>query len=103
MFAFLTVIFAAGEGTPVVSLAYSPYYVHKNFGAMQQYGVEACSTDLAAEDWPSQFDAALAKALDREWFAAETSRHLETLKARKEAFMDKVDALLGRSVQEGQK
>ena len=97
------IIFAAGEGTPVVSLAYSPYYVHKNFGAMQQYGVEACSTDLAAEDWPSQFDAALAKALDREWFAAETSRHLETLKARKEAFMDKVDALLGRSVQEGQK
>lgn len=97
------IIFAAGEGTPVVSLAYSPYYVHKNFGAMQQYGVEACSTDLAAEDWPSQFDAALAKALDRGWFVGETRRHLETLKARETAFMDKVDALLGRSVQEGQK
>lgn len=90
------VIFACGEGTPAVSLAYSPYYVHKNGGAMGQYGVEACSTDLAAPDWPARFDAALAKALDRDWFAATAAAHREVLRARKEAFMEKVDRLLGR-------
>ena len=89
------IIFAAGEGVPTVSLAYSPYYVHKNFGAMQQYGVEACSTDLAAADWPEQFDAALRKASDRGWFEKETKAHAEILAARKEAFMGKVDFLLG--------
>ena len=97
------IIFAAGEATPVVSLAYSPYYVHKNGGALGQYGIGACSTDLSAADWSAQFDAALAKALDRKWFAAETQHHLEILKARKSAFMDKVDELLGLHVQKERK
>ena len=91
------VIFAVGEDTPVVSIAYSPYYVHKNFGAMQQYGVEACSTDMDSPDWPAQFDAALAKALDREWFAATVRARKEILKARKEAFMARIDAVVERS------
>ena len=90
------IIFAVGEGTPVVSLAYSPYYVHKNFGAMQQYGVESCSTNLSSPDWPAQFDAALSKALDRDWFAAETMVRRKLLKDRENTFVKRVDALFDR-------
>lgn len=90
------IIFAVGEGTPVVSLAYSPYYVHKNFGAMQQYGVESCSTNLSSPDWPAQFDAALSKALDRDWFAAETMVRRKLLKDRENIFVKRVDALFDR-------
>lgn len=93
------IIFAVGEGTPVVSLAHSPYYVHKNFGAMQQYGVESCSTDLSSLDWPGQFDAALSRALDRDWFAAVTMAHRNLLKSREDVFMERVDALLDRREQ----
>lgn len=89
------IIFAVGEGVPTVSLSYSPYYVHKNFGAMQQYGVEACSTDISADNWSDQFDLALVRAMDGGWFAAETHRHREVLRERKEAFMKRVDEALG--------
>ena len=89
------IIFAVGEGVPVVSLAYSQYYVHKNFGAMQQYGVEACSTDLATAEWSAQFDAALAKALDRSWVSETTREHRVILKERKEPFLVRIDELVG--------
>ena len=88
------IIFAVGEDVPVVSLAYSPYYVHKNYGALQQYGVEACSVDLDADDWAAQCESALAKAMDRDWFASETRSHKIELRRRKERFMEKVDAIL---------
>ena len=93
------IIFAVGEDVPVVSLAYSSYYVHKNFGALQQYGVGVCSTDLAAADWPAQFDAALEKALDREWFANETHAHKVLLRERKDKFLAVVDEV--RKASEG--
>lgn len=92
------IIFAVGEATPVVSLAYSPYYVHKNGGALQQYGVEACSTDLAADDWQAQFDAALAKALDRDWFMRCVTGGMNAARRRKDKFMDRVDGVLERRI-----
>ncbi len=88
------IIFAVGELVPVVSLAYSPYYLHKNSGAMRQYGVESCSTDLAAPDWAERFDTALERAMDREWFAMTVRSHLGTLSARKDTFLAKVDEIL---------
>ena len=88
------IIFAVGEGTSVVSLAYSTYYVHKNFGALQQYGVEACSTDLAADDWPAQFAAALSKALDHEWFKRCVADGKDAARRRKDIFMKRVDGVL---------
>ena len=97
------IIFACGEGTPVVSLCWSAYYLHKNRGALGQYGVEECCVDLAAEDWSERYKTALAKAMDRGWFAGETRRHLEMLRARETAFMDKVDELLGLRAREEQK
>ena len=92
------IIFAVGEATPVVSLAYSPYYVHKNGGALQQYGVEACSTDLAADDWQAQFDAALEKALDRDWFMRCVTGGMNAARRRKDRFMDRVDGVLERRI-----
>ena len=97
------IIFACGEGTPVVALCLAAYYVHKNRGAMGQYGVEECCTDLSSDNWSAQFDAALEKALDREWFSGETRRHLENLNLRKARFMEKVDKLLGLPIPEERK
>lgn len=88
------IIFAVGEDTPVVSMAYSKYYVHKNFGALQQYGVEACSMDLAADRWRDDFSAALAKAFDRDWFVKTVSAGKEAARTRKDRFLRYVDCIL---------
>lgn len=90
------IIFAVGEDTPVVSLAYSGYYVHKNYGALEQYGVEACSMDLAADDWRGQFEKAFAKASDRDWFVRTVRAKKAEVAARKEKFMKIVDGILGK-------
>ena len=88
------IIFAIGEGTPVVSLAQSAYYVHKNAGALEQYGLGACSVDIGAEEWEQSFRAALAKALDREWFAWTASAGCARVKERESEFWRRVDDLL---------
>lgn len=49
------IIFAMGEDVPVVSLAFSDYYVHKNLGALLQYGQEECSVNFADADWFDHF------------------------------------------------
>ncbi len=49
------IIFAMGEDVPVVSLAFSDYYVHKNLGALLQYGQEDCSVNFADADWFDHF------------------------------------------------
>lgn len=86
------IIFAVGEDTPVVSMAYSDYYVHKNFGALQQYGVEACSMDLAGANWREDFAAALGKALDHVWFVRSVCAGKDAARARKDRFLQHVDA-----------
>ena len=88
------IIFAIGEGTPVVSLAQSTYYVHKNAGALEQYGVGACSVDLGAPDWETAFAAALAKSLDGDWFARTTAAGRDRVRAREDEFWRRVDALV---------
>lgn len=88
------IIFAVGEDTPVVSMAYSDYYVHKNFGALQQYGVEACSMDLASDHWRDDFAKAMDKALDRIWFVNEVQSKRLAAQTRKERFWTYVDVVL---------
>ena len=88
------IIFAVGEDTPVISLTYSRYYGHKNFGALQQYGVEACYMDMAAEDWREAFASALAKALDVKWFAETVGKGKVLARERKCRFMAYVDGAL---------
>lgn len=88
------IIFAIGEDTPVISLTYSRYYGHKNFGALQQYGVEACYMDMSAGDWREAFAAALAKALDRKWFVDTVGKGKAAARERKLRFMEYVDGAL---------
>lgn len=88
------IIFAIGEGVPVVSLAQSAYYVHKNEGALGQYGLGACSVDLDSPGWMDGFAAALGKALDGDWFAKTAAAGRDTVRAREEEFWHRVDGLL---------
>jgi len=88
------IIFSIGEGTPVVSLAQSAYYVRKNGGALEQYGLGACAVDFGAEAWEGAFNAALVKALDREWFSRTAFAGMTRVKERGEGFWRRVDALL---------
>lgn len=89
------IIFAVGEDTPVVSMAYSTYYVHKNFGAMQQYGVECCSMDLAADGWESDLVRALDRARDVDWFRRCVRQGREDAVKRRERFLKVVDSVMG--------
>ncbi len=88
------IIFAIGEGTPVVSLAQSAYYVHKNVGALEQYGLGACSVDLGSQDWETRFGAALAKALDGDWFKRTAAAGRDVVRAREAEFWRRVDMLV---------
>lgn len=50
------VIFAMGEDVPVISLAFSIYYVRKNLGALEQYGMEKYSIDLENDSYLLEFN-----------------------------------------------
>ena len=89
------IIFAVGEDTPVVSMAYSAYYVRKNFGAMQQYGVESCSMDLAADEWELDLERALDRARDVDWFRQCVQQGRGEAAKRREGFLKVVDSVIG--------
>ena len=89
------IIFAIGEDVPVVSLSFSRYYEHKNLGALGQYGVADCSCSLEADDFAEGFRRALARAMDRDWFLRTVREGRRAAAQRKEAFMRRVDAVLG--------
>ena len=88
------IIFAVGEGTAVVSLAQSAYYVHKNEGALEQYGLEGCSVDFGSREWKSEYVAALDKVLADGWFAATAAAGRDKVRAREDGFWRRVDAVL---------
>ena len=90
------IIFAIGEDVPVVSLAYSSYYVHKNRGALQQYGVETLLVDLADATWEKTLGDVLMRASDRAWYVHEVTQGRVAAAARKEKFMQRVDDIVRR-------
>lgn len=49
------IIFAAGEGVPVISLNYHEYYRHKNNGALDILGIAGWSVDLEDENSIGEF------------------------------------------------
>ena len=89
------IIFAIGEGVPVVGLSFSRYYEHKNLGALGQYGVADCSCSLEADDFAGDFCRAIARAMDRSWFSRTVAEGRRSVAQRKEDFMHRVDAILG--------
>lgn len=86
------IIFAVGEDVPVVGLAFSAYYEHKNTGALGQYGIADLSTNLESKTWLEDFTVALEKALRPDWFRETVRSAKSILRKRKEAFLRETDA-----------
>lgn len=86
------IVFALGEAVPVVSLARSDYYQHKNVGALRLFGLERFNVDLEEGAWFERFEVALAEALaQRAEIVAGTRRRLESLRWRRQRFWDRVE------------
>ena len=89
------IIFAMGEDVPTISLAFSGYYVHKNVGALAQYGQEKFSVNLEDDDY---FENFLGLYKDINENKTEILSVLQSKKSvldeRKEKFLQKVDKIL---------
>jgi hypothetical protein len=84
-----------GEDVPVISLAFSDYYVHKNLGALLQYGQGDCSVNFAEADWFERFRSVFGHvAAHRNDVVSEIRGHKDVLSRRKEQFMQGVAAIL---------
>lgn len=87
------IIFAMGENIPVISISFSEYYVHKNIGALEQYGQESCSVNLEDKEWFQKFELILTK-INRDKIVKEIEEHKKKLKENKEKFLKGVDFIL---------
>ena len=90
------IVFAVGEDVPVVALCLSQYYVHKNAGALGQYGIGDLYVDMDKTGWQSNFKSALEEALKTDWFVKTVESRKDILVSRKKQFLSIVDSLLGR-------
>lgn len=89
------IIFAMGETVPALSLAFSDYYVHKNVGALAQYGQERYSLNLEDENYLGKFVELYDNILEnKEKIVQEISERIKILDERKEQFLKKVDVIL---------
>ena len=96
------IIFSMGEDVPALSLAYSNYYVHKNVGALTQYGLADFSVNLESDSYLDIFKALYNKILsDRENIKKQIISHKNILDERKEKFLSKVDFILGEESYNG--
>lgn len=49
------IIFAVGEKKPIISIAYSKYYIHKNEGALKIFGLEKYNINIEGNDFENIF------------------------------------------------
>ena len=90
------IIFAMGETVPVISLAFSEYYIHKNLGALMQYKQEKFSINLESDDYPEKFKALFNNIFDNyDNIQATINGRLNILKTRKNKFLKMTDSILG--------
>lgn len=89
------IIFAMGEDVPAISLAFSGYYVHKNVGALAQYGQEKFSVNLEDNDYYEKFMDLYRDLTEKrsDVISVIQSRKSE-LDKRKALFLQKVDDIL---------
>lgn len=88
-------VFALGEGVPVISLARSAYYVHKNAGALTLFGMEAFSLDLDSPYWFQEFERLLGRAeRERTDLCSRIRSEGARLKRLGEDFFRNIDELL---------
>lgn len=89
------IIFAMGEKIPALSLAFSDYYVHKNVGALTQYGQEKFSLNLENEKYFDTFVELYDNIIgNKEKITQEINDKIKVLDERKEKFLKKVDIIL---------
>ncbi|MGN1153299.1 MAG: polysaccharide pyruvyl transferase family protein [Candidatus Gastranaerophilaceae bacterium] len=89
------IIFAMGESIPVISLINNDYYLHKNLGALLQYGQGDFIVNLESEDYLQQFEEKLNNTINNyNSIQSEILRNQEILKERKEHFLSLVDKLM---------
>ena len=90
------IIFAMGENVPVISLVFSKYYLHKNEGALAQYGQKKYSINLENDDFLSQFNYLFNEVeKNRNQIISDIILHKQVLIERKERFLKLVDDILG--------
>lgn len=91
------IIFAMGENVPTISLAFSQYYIHKNVGALAQYGQENFSLNLEKDDYLDTFKSLYKNIYTNRDKIIETIKtNKEKLIQRKERFLIKVDKILNK-------
>lgn len=89
------IIFAMGECVPTISLAFSDYYVHKNVGALAQYGQEKFSVNLEDNDYFEKFTKLHDELCEnRNEIISEIKERIQILDSRKEKFLQMVDKIL---------
>jgi polysaccharide pyruvyl transferase WcaK-like protein len=92
------IIFAMGENVPVISLAFSQYYIHKNMGALMQYKQEKYSVNLEENEYLSKFKNLFDDILNnREIIITQITERKQELIERKNKFLKKVDELIQKS------
>lgn len=89
------IIFSIGECVPTISIAYKPYYVYKNVGALEIFGLEKYSLDLEKESYMENFKKLFNDIVDnRNEISAYIADTLVGLKGRREKLFKIVDEIL---------
>ena len=93
------IIFAMGENIPVISMAYSDYYIHKNQGALAQYHMDKYSVNLEHNDCIEKFKILFEDMGNSlESIKATIAQRKEVLKTRQDKFYSLVDNILQKTV-----
>ena len=90
------IIFAMGENVPVLSLALSNYYIHKNEGALAQYKQEKFSLNFENKNYIEEFKEKFNYILNNEDnIKLIIMQRKIVLHKRKEQFLQLVDKIIG--------
>ena len=89
------IIFAIGEKKPVISLAYSKYYIHKNEGALKIFGLEKYNINIEDKDFENIFAQRL-NSINKNYnlITKELDDTFKIQVKKKEDFVEKVKKLL---------
>lgn len=89
------IIFAMGEDVPALSLAFSKYYVHKNIGALSQYGQDEFSVNLELDSYYEDFVCSFERICDNyDGIINKIKEQKEYLLEQKEKFLKKTEEIL---------
>lgn len=89
------IIFAVGEYIPVISMALSDYYLHKNAGALKLVKLEKYNLDLSKDDYLEVFENLFDYiSKNKEEILRNLDKEFENLKQRKNNFINSIESYL---------